>query len=431
MYEQMTLTEWMDIKEKIRKDMSSVKHAFVRIGYNLRRIRDDEMYKQDGYDNLADFAREELGIGASMVSRLISINEKYSIDGYSETLLPEYENFKQASLVEMLSLPETDLQMVTPTMAREDIRELRRFNKAPEGPEDNLQEVVREFCRQNRELINELYQDTDLDRIEEKDLIEIINPSGNRIFKKGLFFLSFTDKEIKVKEFGGQPQNMTYQEFMGRIKLILGPDMGANVWEQYFGWPEGERQQEHSEAAEEKAEEKPAEQEKEQAEPFTNPPAGEETENETKEDQEDTGRDPGPDTEAGREHGSDAEEGIGTGKVLEGDTEAGGGSGGYRAADGEKPEAETAETRAEEEAPQEIIAPAQFSTKTAEIRGLEGSDEEGKFTPQDHKKDLLEDINITMKKLQQAIDEGKYLVAEMHLNALMVYVRKAREEGTK
>ena len=71
MYEQMTLTEWMDIKEKIRKDMNSVKHAFVRIGYNLRRIRDDEMYKQDGYDNLADFAREELGIGASMVSRLI------------------------------------------------------------------------------------------------------------------------------------------------------------------------------------------------------------------------------------------------------------------------------------------------------------------------------------------------------------------------
>lgn len=424
MYEQMTLTEWMDIKEKIRKDMNSVKHAFVRIGYNLRRIRDDEMYKQDGYDNLADFAREELGIGASMVSRLISINEKYSIDGYSETLLPQYENFKQASLVEMLSLPETDLQMVTPTMAREDIRELRRFNKAPEGPEDNLQEVVREFCRQNRELINELYQDTDLDQTEEKDLIEAINPSGNRIFKKGLFFLSFTDEEIKIKEFGGQPQAMTYKEFVSRIMYILGPDKGESMWERCFGWPEGDKAAEEPEKVEEKTEEKPAEQEKE--EPFMNLPEGEETENEAEEDQKGPEGDHAPDGETGSEHGSDAEEGISAGEVLAGDAEVSGGSGGYSAADGEKAEPETTETGAEKEAPQKVIAPAQFSTKTAEIRGTEGSEEEPKIVPDDHEKDLMEDIEITLKQLQTAIKEKKYLIAEMHLDALKVYIRKAR-----
>lgn len=418
MYEQMTLTEWMDIKEKIRKDMSSVKHAFVRIGYNLRRIRDDEMYKNDGYDNLVDFAREELGIGASMVSRLISINEKYSIDGYSETLLPEYENFKQASLVEMLSLPETDLQMVTPGMAREDIRELRRFNKAPEGEEDNLQEVIREFCRQNKDLINELYRDTSIEQTEERELIEAINPSGNRIFKKGLFFLSFTDKEIKVKEFGGKPQDMTYKEFMGRITLILGTEKGENVWEQYFGWPEGEKSTE-------------GEQAKEQVKAVMNEPVTEEEETESEKNKDGKSAEGviDADRKTGNESGSDSEEAGSAGEGMERDTENDGGAGGNDSEDGARaPEIQG--KALQEETPQEVIAPAQFSQKTAEIQGLEGSGEEKKNSLADHEKDLLEDITITMKQLQQAITEKKYLIAEMHLDALKVYIRKARENGT-
>ena len=419
MYEQMTLTEWMDIKEKIRKDMSSVKHAFVRIGYNLRRIRDDEMYKNDGYDNLVDFAREELGIGASMVSRLISINEKYSIDGYSETLLPEYENFKQASLVEMLSLPETDLQMVTPGMAREDIRELRRFNKSPEGEEDNLQEVIREFCRQNKELINELYRETALEQTEERKLIEAINPSGNRIFKKGLFFLSFTDKEIKVKEFGGKPQDMTYKEFMSRITLILGTEKGADIWEQCFGLTEGEKDTEGEPA-------------KEQVKAIKDEPENEveETENEKIKDEKSAEGVIDTDRETGSESGSDAEETVGAGEGMERDTENDGGSGEHDTEEDVGGQPEVSEKDMQKEAPKEVIAPAQFSQKTAKTQGLEGFVEEKKSNPADHQKDLLEDINITLKQLQQAIAEKKYLIAEMHLDALKVYIRKARENGT-
>jgi len=133
-----------------------------------------------------------------------------------------------------------------------------------------------------------------------------------------------------------------------------------------------------------------------------------------------------PDGETGSEHGSDAEEGISAGEVLAGDSETGGGSGGYSTGDREKAEPETTETGAEKEAPQKVIAPAQFSTKTAEIRGAEGSEDEPKIVPDDHEKDLMDDIEITLEQLQTAIKEKKYLIAEMHLDALKVYIRKAR-----
>lgn len=237
-YVQMTLSDWMDIKEKIRKDLNNVKHAFVRVGYNLRRIRDEELYLQDGYTTISEFAKEEYSLEASTVSRLISINEKYSVDGYSEQLLPEYEDFKQGALTEMLALPQEDLQMVTPETSREDIRELKRFNKAAPAEITGYLEVVEAFCRENRELINELYTYSALDSTAERDLIEMINPSGSRVFRKGMYFLSFTDTEIKVKYFGGQPQSHSYQNFMKNIMEVMGSGRKDNAWEEHFGWPE-------------------------------------------------------------------------------------------------------------------------------------------------------------------------------------------------
>ena len=233
-YVQMTLSDWMEIKEKIRKDMNNVKHAFVRVGYNLRRIRDGELYRQDGYDNLVDFAREELGLGSSWVSRLISINETYSIDGYSETLLPEYEDYKQSSLIEMLGLPEADRQMITPDTPRENIRELKRFNKEEAGGADELQQVIEDFCKANKEMVDDLYA-TDLTQETEGTLLKIINPSGSRVYKKGLFFISFLDREIKVKKFGQNPQSMSYHKFTERITQIFGPERNPEAWAEKFG----------------------------------------------------------------------------------------------------------------------------------------------------------------------------------------------------
>lgn len=277
-YVQMTMDDWIEIKDRIRKELNNVKHSFVRVGYYLRKVRDEKLYLQDGYSSLTEFAKAEFNMGASFVSRMISINEKFSLEGYSEQMDPRFEDFRQGALTEMLALPDPDLEMVAPEMAREDIRELKRFNaqnaeaekgaaetggipenrvaeasqteqetSGPTGDEHGkLLEVVEDFCRQNKELVRELYADTELQETEERSLIDVINPSGSRIFKKGLYFISFMESDIKVKKFPQAPQSMTYQEFTGLIVEVMGSGKTGHEWEDHFGIPEEAKETEEA-----------------------------------------------------------------------------------------------------------------------------------------------------------------------------------------
>ena len=128
-YVQMTLDDWVQMKQKLKQELLGVKQSFVRIGYALRQIDDQKLYEQDGYKSIAEFAQAEYGLGPSITSRFMSINREYSIDGYSEQLRPEYAELGRSQLEEMLKLPDTDRQMIQPETSREDIRELKRFNK--------------------------------------------------------------------------------------------------------------------------------------------------------------------------------------------------------------------------------------------------------------------------------------------------------------
>ena len=129
-YVQMTLNEWVEIKQKLRQELIGVKRSFVRIGYMLRRIDDQKGYEQDGYKSIAEFAQKELGLHPSTTTRFMEINREYSIDGYSERLREEYEDLSRSQLEEMLKLPEEDRAMIEPTASRESIRDLKRFNAA-------------------------------------------------------------------------------------------------------------------------------------------------------------------------------------------------------------------------------------------------------------------------------------------------------------
>ena len=134
-YTQMTLMEWVDMKQKLRQELLGVKQSFVRIGYVLRKIDDQKLYEQDGYKSVTEFAKAEYGLEGSTVSRFMAINREYSIDGYSERLRPEYLDLGRSQLEEMLKLPDSDRQMIRPETPRDDIRELKKF------PDLNMQKI--------------------------------------------------------------------------------------------------------------------------------------------------------------------------------------------------------------------------------------------------------------------------------------------------
>ena len=128
-YVQMTLSDWMNMKGQLELELRGAAASFVRIGYYLRKIEETEGYRNDGAESLTEWAYDNYGMSKTTVSRFMAINAKYSIDGYSDQLKQEYALYGSSKLAEMLALPDTDLEMVSPKMKREDIREIKKFNK--------------------------------------------------------------------------------------------------------------------------------------------------------------------------------------------------------------------------------------------------------------------------------------------------------------
>lgn len=222
-YYQMTLTDWLSIKNSLRDDLAGVSKSFVRIGYKLRRIEEQKLYENDGYKSLAEFAKAEYGLSQSTTSRFMAINAKYSIGGYSEDLRPEFAALGSSKLSEMLTLPDADLQMITEETPREAIRELKAFEKA--APAFDGVELVEALHDANRDTIAEWYHGgMGTDRL--KDLL---NPSGARTFRKGVWFLMMYEADVKVKKFPEAPKSMSWEELADRIREVCGETEGEYV----------------------------------------------------------------------------------------------------------------------------------------------------------------------------------------------------------
>ena len=303
-YVQMTLDDWVEMKRKLRQELLGVKQSFVRIGYALRQIEDQKLYERDGYKSIAEFAKEEYGLEPSTTSRFISINKEYSIDGYSEQLRPEFAELGRSQLEEMLKLPDNDRAMIQPEASRENIRELKRFNKTEPaaGVADDLQQLVEKFYYDNPDILNAVFEEPEFTEETIKQFAEIVNPGGNRSYKKGLYFLMMYENRVAVKKFNADPKNLTWWEFWEFTKSIFG-DMAAGdkTWQNYFGEPEepepekkiapAQKEEEipekkepkdtkEEEKEEEQREEEPEEMEAESPEPKGKPDVPEEPESE-------------------------------------------------------------------------------------------------------------------------------------------------------
>lgn len=303
-YVQMTLDDWMEMKRKLRQELLGVKQSFVRIGYALRQIEDQKLYERDGYKSIAEFAKEEYGLEPSTTSRFMSINKEYSIDGYSEQLRPEFAELGRSQLEEMLKLPDNDRAMIQPEASRENIRELKRFNKTEPaaGVADDMSQLVEKFYYDNPEILNAVFGEPEFTEGTIKQFAEIVNPGGNRSYKKGLYFLMMYENRVAVKKFNANPKNLTWWEFWELTKSIFGDAAeGSKTWQNYFGEPEepepekeiapAQKEEEipekkepkdtkEEEKEEEQREEEPEEMEAESPEPKGKPDVPEEPESE-------------------------------------------------------------------------------------------------------------------------------------------------------
>ena len=284
-YVQMTLNDWLALKGQLEAELRGAAAGFVRIGYLLRKIKETKGYENDGSKSLTEWAKDNYGLSESSVSRFMAINRKYSIDGYSDQLRLEYAQYGSAKLSEMLTLPDSDLEMVSPQMKKKDIQEIKKFNKeaakeeakaeehaadqreepleehheeqappaaaAPELP-DVLPEHkwIIEFFKANKEIMNDLYSSKAYEEENTEGMKEIVNPAGARTFRHKMTMVSMMESRIMVKVSVKSPAPMSWAGFFQIAEdTFQGKIDGKNTYRNVFG----EKEKSENEAEQRKA----------------------------------------------------------------------------------------------------------------------------------------------------------------------------------
>lgn len=120
--------------------LNDSKMNFVMIGYHLRKIDDDKLYRETGHENIWEFAKDQFGLSKSSASRFMAINERFSVGGYSDRLAEEYKEFSVSQMSEMLPLTDEQISSIDSNVT---IREIRKMKpKKKEQPQENVMVVA-------------------------------------------------------------------------------------------------------------------------------------------------------------------------------------------------------------------------------------------------------------------------------------------------
>lgn len=134
---------YRDSLDIIKDESIKIQTSFVKIGWYLKHIQKNELYREDGYANIYECAKDQFGYSQSTVSRFINICEKFSKNHNSPELDDRYAGFDKSQMIEMLPMDPEQLEKVTPDMTVKQIRDIK--NETTNGPDDG---EIREFCRE-------------------------------------------------------------------------------------------------------------------------------------------------------------------------------------------------------------------------------------------------------------------------------------------
>lgn len=256
-YMQITLDQWMQWKEDIRKKLEETANNFVYIGYRLKQIRDSGMF--GGAADVFEFAQNEYGLTKSTVSRFIAINEKYSEGGNSLELREEFRNFSYSKLSEMLTLPDREIELINERTTIRAIRELKKFGTEDPGKvldaEDlgervytPLEKCVIDFFRDKRDVLEQVMGLLEQEEPDYKQAAELMAPSGQAFHKKGIVFIFLYDwsEGVKYKLMTSQdPAHMDWPDFLNMVYVIYSGCTPGHVAEEFYGEPEAVEAQEN------------------------------------------------------------------------------------------------------------------------------------------------------------------------------------------
>ena len=120
-----------DAEIYIQANLKSAARSVIAIGYYLKCVHRNELFKEAGYKDICEYAKDRFGFSASTTSRYMTRNDKFSVNGNSQILDDKYKDFNKSQLQEMLSLDAEQLEKVTPDMTVVQIREMKKPKEIP------------------------------------------------------------------------------------------------------------------------------------------------------------------------------------------------------------------------------------------------------------------------------------------------------------
>lgn len=239
---------YADVKKIISANIKSMSQSFIAVGYYLKYVRDNDLYREDGYNTIWEFAEDLYGIKMSTASRWMTMNDRFSKDGNSPVIADEYKEFGKSHLQEMLALPEEDYKMITPEATKEEIRELARFNKENENnpsrlinwqqsEDEALENAILEFFRERKDSLNRLYSSESYEKNDIPEMAAVVCNKQKKTFKTkdNSVFIVLYETEVHVKDCAGEARDIEWEQFFAITrKLFDGHAEGDKTWENYF-----------------------------------------------------------------------------------------------------------------------------------------------------------------------------------------------------
>lgn len=134
---------YSDSVEIIREELLKTKKSFIKIGWYLKHIQKCNLYSEDGYQNIYDFAFDKFNLTQPTATRFMQVCEEFSKDHDSPELDDKYADYSVSQLFEMLPMTEEQKEKVTPATTVRQMRQIKKNdqvkvkeNKEPVIPEE-------------------------------------------------------------------------------------------------------------------------------------------------------------------------------------------------------------------------------------------------------------------------------------------------------
>lgn len=255
------LKNYSEYKAALDEQIKESAEGFVKIGYLLKLAKDTDILKDSQYSNVIEFAKAEYGIDKTMVSRFISINDRFSENGNSPMLRTTYQGFGYAKLAIMLQLPDTLNEELTPEYSKREIQTLKEemdkektisdleiYAEGKDSEKTELEQIVYKICEENIEVYERIYKAVTHEQLTSNSVINIFAPAGDMIYsvrvqgagRKAVSFKQGEDVSV-VSLRTSEKDTYNPQEVLNAVVNMIARNIvdskndAKTVWQQIYG----------------------------------------------------------------------------------------------------------------------------------------------------------------------------------------------------